>query len=82
MPVHVVADSASKLSNLRATLEPKYAVTSELIGGAKERSSDTDAIVVTADLRVIENITALREMLGGLPRPESAYFWSTRKHGC
>jgi len=79
MPVHVVADSASKLSNLRATLEPKYAVTSELIGGAKERSSDTDAIVVTADLRVIENITALREMLGRLAQARKRIFLVDQK---
>ena len=79
MPVHVVADSASKLSNLRATLESKYAVTSELIGGAKERSSDTDAIVVTADLSAIENIVALREMFGRLAHARKRIFLIDQK---
>jgi putative nucleotidyltransferase with HDIG domain len=79
MPVHVVADTVSKLSNLRTKLESKYAVTSELIGGAKERSSDTDAIVVTADLSVIENITALREMLGRLAHARKRLFLIDQK---
>jgi putative nucleotidyltransferase with HDIG domain len=74
MPVHVVADSVSKLSNLRATLGSKYAVTSELIGGAGERAGDTDAVVVTADLRVVENIAALREMFGRLAHARKRIF--------
>jgi putative nucleotidyltransferase with HDIG domain len=79
MSVHVVADSLSKLSNLRATLGSKYAVTSELIGGAKERSSDTDAIVVTADLSIIENIAALREMVGRLAHASKRIFLIDQK---
>jgi putative nucleotidyltransferase with HDIG domain len=79
MPIHVVADSVSKLSNLRAKLEPNYAVTSELIGGAKERSSDTDAIVVTADLSVLENIAALREMIGRLAHARKRIFLIDQK---
>ena len=79
MPIHVVADSVSKLSNLRATLEPKYAVTSELIGGAGERASDTDAVVVTADLRVVENIAALREMFGRLAHARKRIFLIDQK---
>jgi putative nucleotidyltransferase with HDIG domain len=74
MPVHVVADTVSKLSNLRATLGSKYAVTSELIGGAGERAADTDAVVVTADLRVVENIAALREMFGRLAHARKRIF--------
>jgi putative nucleotidyltransferase with HDIG domain len=64
MPVHVVADSLSKLSYLRATLERKYAVTSELLGCASSGHDDSDAVVVTADLSVIENVVALKEMFG------------------
>ena len=64
MPVHIVADSISKLSHLRATLEQKYAVTSELLGGASNRCGDSDAVVVTADLSVLENIATLKEMFG------------------
>lgn len=64
MPVHVVADTLSKLSELRATLGQQYTVTSELLGGASSRLSESDAVVVTADLRVVENIAALKEMFG------------------
>jgi hypothetical protein len=51
MSVHVVADTVSKLSDLRATLERRYAVTSELLSGAGNEGEDTEAVVVTADLR-------------------------------
>jgi len=64
MPIHVVADTVDKLMSLRATLEPQYAVTSELLGGANSQCSESEAVVVTADLRVVENIAALKEMFG------------------
>src|SRR5436853_3288452 len=56
MSVHVVADTAVKISALRAMLENQHAVTSELLNGASNRCSDPDAVIVTADLRVVENI--------------------------
>ncbi len=62
MSVHVVADTINKLSTLRAVLEGQHAVTSELLGSANDRSDAFDALVVTADLRVVENISALREL--------------------
>jgi putative nucleotidyltransferase with HDIG domain len=61
MPVHVIADTASKLSTLRAMLRGQHAVTSELLDGTSNRCSVSDAVVVTADLRVIENIAALKQ---------------------
>lgn len=64
MPVHVVADTVSKLTDLRAVLEQHYAVTSELLGDANTRCSESDAVVVTADLRAVDNIAALKGMLG------------------
>ncbi len=66
MPVHIVADTASKLSDLRAMLERHHAVTSELLSGASLRCSESDAVVVTADLQVVENIATLKEMFGKL----------------
>src|SRR6202158_6382659 len=66
MSVHVVADTVVKLSALRAILEQHYAVTSELLGGASIPSSESDALVVAADLRNVENIAALKEVLGRL----------------
>src|ERR1700736_4463862 len=66
MSVHVVADTVVKLSALRAILEQHYTVTFELLGGAGIRCSESDALVVAADLRIVENIAALKEVLGRL----------------
>ena len=79
MPVHVVADTVSKLSTLRATLERQFAVTSGLLSGASIQCSDTDAVVVTADLRVVENIVALREMFGKLAHVRKRIFLIDQK---
>jgi putative nucleotidyltransferase with HDIG domain len=64
MTVHIVADSDVKLSALRAMLQNQHVVTSELLGGAGRPCSKSDAVVVMADLRVVENIAALKEMFG------------------
>jgi putative nucleotidyltransferase with HDIG domain len=66
MSVHVIADTASKLPALRAMLEGQHTVTSELLSGTRNRCRTSDAIVVTADLRVVENIAALKETFGKL----------------
>src|ERR1700738_4813622 len=66
MSVHVVADTVVKLSALRAMLEQHYTVTFELLGGAGIRCSESGALVVAADLRTVENIAALKEVLGRL----------------
>jgi putative nucleotidyltransferase with HDIG domain len=65
MAVHIVADSASKFSDLRAMLEKKqYSVTSQLLSDASIRCDGSDAVIVAADLRIVENIAALKEMFG------------------
>jgi hypothetical protein len=79
MPVHVVADTVGKLSYLRATLEQQYAVTSELLGCASNQCKDSDAVVVTADLRVVENIAALKEMFGKLAHARKRIFLIDQK---
>jgi len=66
MPVHVVADTVTGLADLRAMLEPRYAVTSELLSDTNTRCGESDAVVVTADLRAVDNIAALRETFGNL----------------
>jgi putative nucleotidyltransferase with HDIG domain len=60
MSVHVVADTVNKLSALRAMLEREHVVTSELLSDASIQCSETNALVVTADLQVVENIAALK----------------------
>jgi putative nucleotidyltransferase with HDIG domain len=66
MSVHVIADTANKLSSLRAMLQEHHAVTSELLGGAKGQRIEADALVAAADLRSVENIAALREAFAKL----------------
>jgi putative nucleotidyltransferase with HDIG domain len=79
MTVHVVADTAARLSALRAMLEKQHAVTSELLGGASTRCNGPDAVVATADLRVIENITHLKEMFGKLSQVPKRIFLIDQK---
>jgi hypothetical protein len=66
MTVHVVADTVAKLSDLRAMLEKRHAVTSELLSGTASQSKATNAVVAIADLRVVENITLLKQVFGKL----------------
>jgi putative nucleotidyltransferase with HDIG domain len=66
MSVHVIADTANKLSSLRAMLQEHHAVTSELLGDAKAQRIEADALVAAADLRSVESIAALREAFAKL----------------
>src|ERR1700737_1315886 len=79
MSVHVVADTVVKLSALRAMLEQHYTVTFELLGGAGIRCSESDALVVAADLRIVENIAALKEVLGRLSHIRKRIFLVDQK---
>jgi putative nucleotidyltransferase with HDIG domain len=66
MLIHVVADTHNKLSAACTMLERKCTVTSELLGTANIRGKNIDAIVVAADLRVVENISAVKAVSGKL----------------
>lgn len=79
MLVHVIADTVRKLSDLRAMLEPQHAVTSGLLGGASIPCSGSDAVVVTADLRIVENIVALKEAIGDLTHGRKVIFLIDQK---
>jgi putative nucleotidyltransferase with HDIG domain len=74
MSVHVMADTSAKLDGIRAVLERKYDVTSELLSGASVRRGECDALVVKADLRVVGNITALKKVLGNLAHVRKRIF--------
>jgi hypothetical protein len=79
MSIRVIADIASKLSALHVRVEKQHAVTSELLSGANLRCGESDAIVVTADLRVAENIAALKEMFGRLTHVRKRIFLVDQK---
>jgi putative nucleotidyltransferase with HDIG domain len=74
MLVHVVADSSTRLAGVRAMLEQKYPVTSELLGGACCQRSEIGALVVKADLRSVHNIAALKKLMAGLARVRKRVF--------
>ena len=68
MRIHVIGDTVGKLSMLRATLPSQYGVSSELLSGASLRRRDVDAVVVAADLRNLENISALKQLSAKLSK--------------
>jgi putative nucleotidyltransferase with HDIG domain len=62
MSVHLVADSQGTITELRAMLAPHYAVTSALLGNAQPVNSEFDSVVIAADLKIVENIAALKDI--------------------
>ena len=61
MRVHVIGDSPAKISTLRTMLERQFAITSEPISDAQIRDGNVDAVLVAADLRVVDNIAAIKQ---------------------
>jgi putative nucleotidyltransferase with HDIG domain len=74
MPVHVVADHPAKLAAIRSMIEPKFPVTSELLGGMTVQRGEVRALVVRADLRALENIHALKRTLRSLSQVRKRVF--------
>ena len=60
MPIYVLADTSSKLSDICRMLRPTFEVSSELLDAARFPSNDVEAVVVSADLRAVDNIAALK----------------------
>jgi putative nucleotidyltransferase with HDIG domain len=61
MSVYLIADSQSRIVELRAMLAPQYTVTAALLDNPKPVTSDIDSVVIAADLKIVENIAALKE---------------------
>lgn len=71
MLVHAIADTRGKLTALSTMLARKCTVTSDLLGRIDRPRRDVDAIVVAADLGLVDNITALKavsKMMACVPR--------------
>jgi putative nucleotidyltransferase with HDIG domain len=79
MSVHIITDTADKLTPLRAMLEATYAVTSDLLDAVTDRCGASDAIVVNADLRDVDNIAALKEAFGKLTQARKRIFLIDQK---
>ncbi len=74
MLVHAVADTRNKLSALSAMLERKCTVTSDLLGKTSTQRNDVDAVVVAADLGIVDNISALKAASRKLTRAPRRIF--------
>jgi len=74
MSVHVVGDTRARLSAVCGMLERTCAVSSELLNGASIRSKDIESIVVSADLRVVETISALKAISARMTRVPKRIF--------
>ena len=74
MPIHLIADAPARLAAVRAVLERKHAVTSELLLGPGIQRSNIEALVIHVDLRNIQKICALKKVLEGMARVEKRIF--------
>ena len=74
MSVHVVGDTRARLSVVCGMLEQMCAVSSELLSGASIRNKEIDSIVVSADLRLVENISALKAISAKMARVSKRIF--------
>ena len=74
MPIHLIADTPARLAAVRAVLERKHAVTSELLLGPGIQRSNIEALVIHVDLRNIQKICALKKVLEGMARVEKRVF--------
>lgn len=79
MSVRVIADRPSKLSELRSMLEPRYRVSCAVLEDATNAGEEFDAVVIAADLRVIKNITPLKEASQSLRRARKRIFLIDQK---
>jgi putative nucleotidyltransferase with HDIG domain len=79
MDVHLVGDTIAKLSTLRGMLEKRYTLKTELLSHADLHGQEIQAIVIAADLRDVENITALKQISPKLARIPKRIFLIDRK---
>jgi putative nucleotidyltransferase with HDIG domain len=74
MFVHIVAEHASKLSELKALLGTPYRVSAALLGAESDIPGECDGIVIAADLRSANNIAMLRGMSEAFKRAHRRVF--------
>ena len=79
MRIHVLADNSVRHAAVNSMLAEQCALTSELLGSASIRDRDIDAIVVAADLGVVDNISALKAVSAKLTRVAKRIFMIDRK---
>lgn len=80
MCIHIVGDSSARMSAVRTMLEQQLTVTSEFLDKADVHDRDIAAIVVTADLRLVDSISALKRISEKLSRIRKRVFLIDRRN--
>jgi putative nucleotidyltransferase with HDIG domain len=62
MLMHIVADHEDRISELRSRFGWQHRITSALLGSKNTVPTQCDAAMIAADLRIPENIAALKEL--------------------
>lgn len=60
MRIHFVTDEPAKIPAIRAALEPRYRVVSQLLGDGETQAAEDGALLVDADLRKAAHIDQIR----------------------
>jgi putative nucleotidyltransferase with HDIG domain len=66
MPVLVIADSNQKSFRLRSLLTPYFEVTAAALTSGARQWGQPDAAIIAADIRIVDNIAAVKEVVAGL----------------
>jgi putative nucleotidyltransferase with HDIG domain len=74
MLIHAIADTRTKLSALSGMLEQKCTVTSDILGKTESQRKDVDAVIVAADITLVDNIAALKSISKKLIRARQRIF--------
>jgi putative nucleotidyltransferase with HDIG domain len=83
MFVHVLADDAAKLSDLCGILDRRVRVAAERLDVDAKLSQAPHAVVVRADLRVVENIAALKKRSARIAKvPKRIFLVEEPSHLC
>ena len=79
MRVHVLADNSARHAAVSTMLAKHCALTSELLDRASIRERDIDAIVVAADLSIMDNISTLKAVSAKLNQVAKRIFLIDRR---
>ncbi|MEH2528559.1 MULTISPECIES: HD-GYP domain-containing protein [unclassified Bradyrhizobium] len=83
MFVHILADDAAKLSDLCSILDRRCRVAAERLDVDAKLSQAPHAMVVRADLRIVENIAALKKRSARMAKvPKRIFLVEEPSHAC
>jgi putative nucleotidyltransferase with HDIG domain len=74
MLIRIIADNPDKFSNLRPLLEPHYTLGYASLRSGDVGKGDNGATIVAADLRIVENISAIKHISQKLKKTRRRVF--------